>query len=238
MTECLHAWQARDPRSTLPPQVIANVRLARGQVNEAIDGLTSALKSHPGDIGLRVTLGTAYSAGGKSAEAGPHLEAGLADPNTRLAALLGLGDLAARAGDDARALGRYREALALSPAHPVASNNIAWVLAEQERDLPEALRLARVAAADPEYTDAQDTLGWVLYKRRELGPAIVALKRARTLAPGRPDIATHLGLAYAKAGRGAAARTELNRALQAGGSSPSLRAQIEQALAGLPAAAK
>lgn len=130
------------------------------------------------------------------------------------ATLTYLGDAQLAGKDTTSATQSYRLAIKADPKNAVAHNNLAWVLAEQQADSTEALRLAEAATTlEPAYEDAQDTLGWVLYKRGEYSKAVSALSKARKLAPNRMDIAAHLGLAYAKAGQKSLALVELRAAL-------------------------
>jgi len=153
------------------------------------------------------------------------LQSSLAKSPGDSASLTYLGDAYVSAKDTTKAMESYRLAVKADPRNAVATNNLAWVLAEQGQDLNEPLRLAETAVAmEPAYVDAHDTLGWVLYKRAEYDRSVVALSKARKLAPTRMDIAAHLGLAYAKAGSRQQALTELRAALA---SKPPLPNRVE-----------
>jgi tetratricopeptide (TPR) repeat protein len=109
----------------------------------------------------------------------------------------------------------YRASLEADPTFAPAANNLAYILAEGERDLNEALKYAQVAkAALPEDASVADTLGWVYYKKGLYDSAIAEFKASLAKAPENPTVAYHLGLAYAKKGEPDKARTELERALQ------------------------
>jgi tetratricopeptide (TPR) repeat protein len=147
-----------------------------------------------------------------------------------------LGDAQLASKDTAHAIESYRLAIKADAKNAIAHNNLAWVLAERDADLTEALRLAEIATTlEPAYEDAHDTLGWVLYKRNEYGKAVDALTKARKLAPNRMDIAAHLGLAYAKAGSRAQALTELRAVLASKTPLPN-RAELERVVGELASA--
>jgi len=59
----------------------------------------------------------------------------------------------------------YRKVLAIDPSAPVAANNLAWMLAEDDENLDVALQLAQTAKAGlPDESSAADTLGWIYLK--------------------------------------------------------------------------
>ena len=96
-------------------------------------------------------------------------------------------------------------------------NNLAFLYAEQAKNLDEALVLAKKAAGLVKGNGAmQDTLGWVYYQRGQLDEAEITLKAAVALEPKHPAIRYHLGLLYLSRGRKGEARGELKRALELG----------------------
>ena len=170
---------------------------------------------------------------GEPAEAIRELKAVIARSPGDAVVLTLLGDAYLAAGDESHAVENFRAALKVDEGNPVANNNLAWVLAEQGKDLDEALRLAKAACRrDPGYVDALDTLGWIHFRRGEYAEASATLSRASALAPDRLDIAAHLGLAYAKTGSTARALKELRRALAAPTPLPN-RAELQRVVAEL-----
>jgi tetratricopeptide (TPR) repeat protein len=224
----LEAWKGVPGAGVTPYQVIANVHLARGNTQQAVQELTAALVKAPGDSLTFTSLGDAYVAAGDSRSAIQQYEAALKADRSNVAAALRLGDRWHAAGQTARALEYYRAALSAAPEDPIASNNVAWLLAEDGKQLDEALRLATTAVtASSTYVDAYDTKGWIHFRRGEFKQAIESLKKAKELSKGRPDISAHLGLAYAKAGLKQEALAELRQALRAGKEVPN-RAEVER----------
>jgi tetratricopeptide (TPR) repeat protein len=111
----------------------------------------------------------------------------------------------------------YRACLEADPTFAPAANNLAYILAEGDRDLNEALKYAQTAkAALPEDASVADTLGWVYYKKGLYDSAIAEFKASLAKAPENPTIMYHLGLAYYKKGEADKARAELERALKLG----------------------
>jgi tetratricopeptide (TPR) repeat protein len=231
----LESWKSGDPKSLLPYQVIANVNLSDRKPHDAVRQLLAALKLAPHDSSTLAELGDAYAGAGDNWDATIAYQSALASDRTNIKAALGLGTLEAASGKTDSALVHFKGVLSIDPNNAVASNDAAWLLASQGKDLDEALRLAQNAVKrNPKYPDANDTLGWVLYCRGEYPAAVVALKQAKALAPANPDVAAHLGLAYARTGHNQEALVELNRALNSG-NGPSLRPQVQQTIAQLSA---
>ncbi len=96
-------------------------------------------------------------------------------------------------------------------------NALAWFLGVRGRDLPEALRQARAAAAQQGRSgDVLDTLGYVLFRTGRLAEAQSTLERATTMEAVEPArIREHLADVYAAQGRRDEARAEWEKALAA-----------------------
>jgi tetratricopeptide (TPR) repeat protein len=113
----------------------------------------------------------------------------------------------------------YRACLEIDPKFAPAANNLAYLLAEGDRDLNEALKYAQKARGLlPEEPSVMDTLGWVYYKKGLYDSAIGEFKASLAKAAGNPTVMYHLGLAYHRKGESDKARVELNRALELSGS--------------------
>ena len=109
---------------------------------------------------------------------------------------------------------QYRAILDMHPDFVPATNNLAFLLAEQDKNLDEALRLAQVAREKmPEDPNVMDTLGWVYYKKGIYDMAIVEIADALEKSPENPAIIYHLGMAYYKKGDKERAGKELQEAL-------------------------
>lgn len=135
-----------------------------------------------------------------------------------------LGILEETRGNRTEAEAAYRSALEKEPDTPIAANNLAWLLAENNGNLDEALRLANSAVAKGQSVAGYyDTLGWVYLKKGLTSPAVEQLKKAVALeeasakrngvAPN-PGYRVRLGMALAKAGDKASAKREVETSLQ------------------------
>ncbi len=118
--------------------------------------------------------------------------------------------------DPAKAM--YQQALSISPDHPLAANNLAYVILEQGGNVDVAMGMAQTARRGmPDSPNAADTLGWAYYHKGIYQSAISQFQEALRLNEknGGPDDAVlhyHLGLAYQKANQNALARQQLEKA--------------------------
>jgi Tfp pilus assembly protein PilF len=110
---------------------------------------------------------------------------------------------------------RFEKVLSIDPRAAVASNNLAYIDAEEGTNLDVALSRAQTAkAALPDDADVNDTLGWVYVRRGLPALAVGPLEQAIQKNPSEPVYRCHLGVAHLKAGDKDRARVELGRALQ------------------------
>ena len=100
--------------------------------------------------------------------------------------------------------------------HAGARNDLAWLLAEQGKDLDRALALAEEALRIQASPDFLDTLGWVRFQRTEYSGAAAVFDQAVAQRPDSPSMRYRLGLALSRSGDSARARDELEAALEAG----------------------
>ncbi|HEY2923902.1 MAG TPA: DUF1028 domain-containing protein [Candidatus Eisenbacteria bacterium] len=117
------------------------------------------------------------------------------------AAYARFGDDARRRGDSISAESEYahaeagfRAAVARKPMDPDALNELAWFLATHDRDLEEAVRLAKTAvSARPRDPNLYDTLAEAEYRSGSLTRAIEAMDRAVKLSGGGARYVDRLG---------------------------------------------
>ena len=109
-------------------------------------------------------------------------------------------------GDPAGAEAHYRSVLDKDPLDSRALNNLAYLLADQGRNLPEAEELAhRAVLREPTNPRTLDTLGLIHLKKEELKKSIHYFEQARArsrklTADEQDQIAMHLAQAYHAAG--------------------------------------
>jgi len=114
----------------------------------------------------------------------------------------------------------YQQALSISPDHPLASNNLSYVILEQGGNVDVAMGLAQTARRGaPDWPNAADTLGWAYYQKGVYDSAISQFQEALRLAekrgdPDNADLHYHLGLAYQKKNNPGLARQQLEKAVK------------------------
>jgi tetratricopeptide (TPR) repeat protein len=112
-----------------------------------------------------------------------------ADPSI----LMDLAMLYEMAHDGTRALAAYRDLLKVQPDNAAALNNGAYLIAESNGDMDEALRDAMHAAKlRPQSPEIIDTLGWVYFKRKELADAFAAFAKLLQVEPGKQAYRDHM----------------------------------------------
>ncbi|HSK71283.1 MAG TPA: tetratricopeptide repeat protein [Pyrinomonadaceae bacterium] len=144
-------------------------------------------------------------------------------PSASVFTLLGM--LEETRNDFAKAENYYRRALEVAPETPIAANNLAWLIAENNQgNLDEALRLAQTAVNRyPQTASFYDTLGFVYFKKGLYSPAVEHLKKAvafdeteakRNGRSVNPGFRVRLGMALASAGDKPSAKREAATALE------------------------
>ncbi len=146
----------------------------------------------------------------KSAEAERMADEWLKAHPADTAFIVHLGDMALGQGKQAVAEARYREALKRQPQQVIALNNLAYLLAMQNK--PGAVGLAEQALKlAPDQVSVLDTLAMSYAKENQIAMAVSTQTRAVALAPDVPGYRLSLARLHIQAGKPAAARTELDK---------------------------
>lgn len=144
-----------------------------------------------------------------------------------------LGNLYLEKNDLETARQYYARALEADPNFAVANANMAWVNAQEGKDLDIALGMAQKAkSVMPEAPSISDTLAWVMYKKGNYSGAIPLLQDCVKKSPDSAMYHYHLGLALMAAGKKEAGRTQLQAALQMNKLGAADTEQAKQALQG------
>jgi Flp pilus assembly protein TadD len=113
------------------------------------------------------------------------------------------------------AIRRYEQVLVIDGDAPVASNNLAWIYAEQNRELDRAIQLAtRATQRLPDDPGAIDTLGWAYVRRGLAANGLPHLLRSVQHRPQEATFHYHLAAAYIQIKDLPKARAELQEALR------------------------
>jgi len=119
------------------------------------------------------------------------------------------------AGQKQQARMAYEECLKRDPRNGVALNNLAYLLAENNGDLDQALTYAqRAKQLLPSLNEISDTLGWIYLKKQLTDNAVETFKEIVDKQPTHSTYRYHLGMAYAQKGDRLKAIQELNGALK------------------------
>ncbi|MFT3746446.1 MAG: tetratricopeptide repeat protein [Pyrinomonadaceae bacterium] len=133
-----------------------------------------------------------------------------------------LGIIEESRGNSAEAEKAYRRALEIAPDTSIAANNLAWLIADKQGNLDEALQLANLAVSKGQSTPGfYDTLGWVYLQKGLASPAVEQFKKAVAIEEAKkagsaptPGYRLRLGMAFAKAGDKVSARREVETSLR------------------------
>jgi tetratricopeptide (TPR) repeat protein len=108
----------------------------------------------------------------------------------------------------------YAQALAADPNFAVANANMAWIDAQEDKDLDVALGMAQKAKSTmPEVPSITDTLAWVMYHRGNYVSALPLLKDCVQKSPHTGEYHYHLGMVLLATGQKAKAKEQLKAAL-------------------------
>lgn len=216
--------QASEAAPDDPRVVLARWRCLADQhrYNE-LSGLISEYRASHADQTETLTRGGRLLAESGRAEwiqeAKSIFEAVLQADAQALNARLALAQVSYAAGDRAGARKAYEGVLELVPNHQQALNDLAWILAEQNEDLPAAIKLAdRGVNAYGDDPHLLDTRGVILTKLDRFDEARKDLSRAVALAAAKRRLGTqaraliHLADVFTKMHDSAGARQSLNEA--------------------------
>ena len=105
-------------------------------------------------------------------------------------------------------------ALDINPDFSLAANNLAYLLAKQDKNMNKALSLAQKAKEKlPDDPKIMDTLGFVYYKKGLYDSAIAEFSDSLDKIPDNAMVRFHLGMTYYNKGDKDRAKAELKKAL-------------------------
>lgn len=212
----LVATQTAKDRKNLDASIAqAAMHLGQGHFSKASSTLKELLAANPDDPRLYALLYEAQMGLAKEEEAILTLRTGW----LRAPKALGLGLKLAAIQESRRnwpeAISTYREILKTQPDHRRALNQLAWLLAQQETDLDEALQLSeRACKLDLGNVAALDTRAWILYLQQKFPEARKELEQLIRAAPDQPYVRYHWGLVLWKTGDAPGAKAVLSKLVQ------------------------
>jgi tetratricopeptide (TPR) repeat protein len=112
-----------------------------------------------------------------------------------------LGTVYSLQGQYAKAADSYEKAIAAGAVDPLTFNELAYIYATTNNNLPAAVKLAELAVAmSPGDPHMEDTLGWALYTEGEYPRALEVLKQVAAEPKATPTHRYHFGMALLRAG--------------------------------------
>jgi len=211
----LDAAIARAPNDARLLLLSARIDASSGAADRAERSLLQAIQLDPSSLGAYSHLGQIYIGQKRLDEAAAQFEQMASKQPRPVAPVTMVGiirEMQGRADDAQKA---YERVVAVDPRAPVASNNLAWLMAERGGNLDIALQHAQAAKQGlPDQPEVNDTLGWIYLKKGLAALAIPPLHEAVDKAPANPTYHYHLGLAQLKNGDTVHARTSLSQALK------------------------
>jgi tetratricopeptide (TPR) repeat protein len=192
---------AKSPQNATLYDDLAELQLVTKDVPGALASSQKAMQLNPNDEAAVKSYTRAMVAQGN---AGPAIakwqEWNRAHPKDPDGEVI-LGTLAESQGNANAAMSDYKQALAIQPDHPIAANNLAYLMLQSGQDVDVALSLAQTARRElPHSANTADTLGWAYYKKGIYGSGRDVLEDAIKTAPEDASIQYHLGMIYIKLG--------------------------------------
>lgn len=173
-----------------------------------------AIQLNPKLFDAYLQLGQLFRDQGDGNDAAQAYEKGLAlRPQSAPVAAV-VGNIYLSEGNLDKAGQKFQQALAIDPGMAIAANNLAWVYAEQGKNLDVALGLAQKAKSlDPEVPSFSDTLAWVMYKKGDYSGALPLLQDCVKKDPSSAQYHYHLGMTLVASGQKDKGKIELEAAL-------------------------
>lgn len=216
------------------------IRMATGNVALRIGDLATADQQYsyllgvdPKNLELHLRLGETQRLMKRTQEALQTLRKGQAlqpnNPQVNLQLALTLD----AAGLQRESLPIYENVVKNQPDNPIALNNLAYMMAEDGRDLDLALTYAqRARQRAPGSLDIADTLGWVYLKKQLSDSALLIYRDITQKSPNNPLYHYHMAIALFQKGDKTGARRSLQTALSLN-PTPGDSAKIKELLAKL-----
>jgi Flp pilus assembly protein TadD len=194
---------------------LATMAAASGHDDVAIKQFEEMLSSNPNSPEVLMQLARLYKRNGQTQQATASVERAsqVAPQNAKIQAVMG--QSLEESGRRSEAIAKYRKALELSPQDPVVMNNLAMLLADDPKQLEEALKLASAARQKaPAQPSIADTIGWIYYKKDMYDSALQIFSNLAQRYPDNGNFRYHHGATLLAKGDKSKAKQELQSALE------------------------
>ncbi|MEH6625015.1 MAG: tetratricopeptide repeat protein [Motiliproteus sp.] len=180
----LQQWKNNAPNNPEAPHTMGLTYASKQRYSQALAEFDAALKINPKFIIATKSKADVYALKGNMPAAIEAYEGTISADPKYMEVYIRLGLLYYQKKDIAKAIDSFRRAIKIDPKYPVAYNDLAWVLAQEGKNMNEAMELAQTAVKlSPKYADAQDTLGLIYLRTSRYDDAIQVLKTAKQLRP-------------------------------------------------------
>jgi predicted Zn-dependent protease len=191
-----------------------NIALRVGNLDAAEREFKSLLEQNPKSMDLHLRMGEILRQKGQLQASIDLLKKAQAMQPNHIGVNLQLGMTLDAAGMKRESIPFYENTLKAGGDNPVALNNVAFMYAEEGRDLDLALTYAQKARQRvPDNLDIADTLGWVYLKKNLTDNALGIFKDLVEKSPQNPTYQYHLGAALLQKGDKSGAKQRLQSAL-------------------------
>ena len=231
------------PKSPLVQAALARAQLAMYFLTSDVDWARKAIASSfsaraldPSLPEVDVTLADTMRVTGRAKDAAEVYRRALAARPGDVQALLGLGQAAAAAGDQAAAEAAFRQAMEIQPSWAVY-NGLASYYYGIGRYAEAADMFRKAARTAPDSSWAQSNVGGAEAMRCDYPAAVEAFRAALTIDPKNASAASNLGMTQLWAGRAAEAAVSLERAAAATPGEYRIWGNLGEAYADSPATA-
>lgn len=194
--------------------VLSMIYTGRKDMDSAVSVLKEGINGNKKDPNLVMMLGDVYALKGDDARALETYRKAEGVSSNDAQAIFKQGMALERMGQRKKAVDEYLRVLRISIDHVPALNNLAYLYAEDSRELDKAQQAAtRAYMLSPNQGPVVDTLGYVLLKKGKNEEAFKVLKKAVELVPADPAVLYHFALACEKTGKKPMAIENLRKAL-------------------------
>jgi tetratricopeptide (TPR) repeat protein len=224
--QIIREYALKHPASADVQEFAGRILSASGDRGGARKAFEAAKAAKPALLEADFALAQLDFAEGKRDEARKRLsEVVSAHPDNKTGHLM-LAQLETATGKTPAAIEQYRKLVALDDTDAMATNALAYLLA-QSKQPDEALKYAQKAKElAPDNPAVDDTLGWVYYQKGMYVLSVVRLEAA-TAKEGTAVRKYHLAMAYLKAGKADRGRETLDAALKMNPNLPEAQAARE-----------
>lgn len=198
------------------------------EYDKAIRLLRRGLENFPDASGLHEQLGITYYMNEAYDSARAELKKALAIDSTLMRLRHFLAFVYDQLGMQDSAEVMYQRLLEEAPDEPLYLNNLAYLYAQQGKNLQRALNMVKTALKlEPENPSYLDTKGWIHYQLGEYQQAKQYIENALDLDTDNAEVLEHLGDVHMKLGNKEKARELYNRALQSDPGNQALQQKVQ-----------